>query len=50
VLGDADGELQANALVARQQRQKTVRGSRRDQFDAPAILEPAQRADEVAVE
>ena len=50
MLGDADGELQANAFIARQQRQEAVRRGGRDQFDASAILEAAQRADEIAVQ
>jgi hypothetical protein len=50
VLALADVELQLNALVARQERQEPVRRRGRDDLDAPAVLEVAKDAHDVAVD
>jgi len=50
MLGRADVQLEADALVPREQRQETVRRRRRDDFDDAACLEAPQCADQIPAE
>ena len=50
VLVPAHGQLQADALVASQQGEIAVRGRRADDLQVPAVLEPAERGHDVAVD
>ncbi len=50
MLGDADGELEADRLIAREQRQESMGRRRRDQLDPATLFEAAQRADEIAIQ
>ena len=50
VLRPADGELEADALVSRQQRQEAVGGGGADRLEPSVALEGPQSGDDVAVE
>ena len=50
VLALADVELESNTLVAPEERQEPVRRGRGDELDAPAVLEIAEDAHDVAVD
>src|SRR5688500_13302375 len=50
MLRNSDPQLQLDALIAREQRQESVRRGRRNDLDDAARLEPAQRAEDILFE